>query len=170
MAAIKPSVEITFDRWHMASWFQLPPLYFRSCPTRICMLLSTHTRRRLTLPDVDRQPKIKTAATETGNGNNNWTDWACDPIPTATPTPHISDHAGHVCDTADADRRFLVIGIQYGGHYFRFRWPPSWISVVGRRRTKSTAISMSGMVKNMGVEIEIAAPSITFERLFPLPV
>jgi len=29
---------------------------------------------------------------------------------------------------------------------------------------------MSGMVENMGVEVGIAAPSITIEKLFPLPV
>jgi len=34
--------------------------------------------------------------------------------------PHICDYAGQVCDTADADRRWLVTGIQDGGHYFRF--------------------------------------------------
>jgi hypothetical protein len=31
-------------------------------------------------------------------------------------------------------------------------------------------ISVSGMVENMGVEVEIATPSLTVEKLFPLPV
>ena len=38
--------------------------------------------------------------------------------------PRISDHAGQVCDIADTDRRWLVAGIQDGGHYFTFLWPP----------------------------------------------
>ena len=38
------------------------------------------------LSDVDWLPKIKMAATQTGNRNKNWTDWACNPIPTDTPT------------------------------------------------------------------------------------
>ena len=76
-----------------------------------------------------------------------------------------------VCETADADRRWLVSGIQYGGHHFRFRWPPSWISVVLTTSDKvDRIISMSGMVENMGVEVGIAAPSITVEKWFPLPV
>ena len=45
--------------------------------------------------------------------------------------PHICDHAGHACDTADANRRWLVTGIQDGGHHFRFRWSPFRISVLG---------------------------------------
>ena len=31
-------------------------------------------------------------------------------------------------------------------------------------------IFMSDMVENMGIEVGIAAPSITVEKLFPLPV
>jgi len=31
-------------------------------------------------------------------------------------------------------------------------------------------ISMSGLVENMGVEVEIVAPSLTVEKLFSLPV
>ncbi len=31
-------------------------------------------------------------------------------------------------------------------------------------------ISESGMVENMGVEVEIATPSLTVKKLFPLPV
>ncbi len=31
-------------------------------------------------------------------------------------------------------------------------------------------ISESGMVENMGVEVGIATPSLTVEKLFPLPV
>ena len=70
-----------------------------------------------TLPDVDVHPKIKMEVTETGNGNNYSTDLACDPILMAT---LICDHAGHVCDTADIVRRWLVTGIQDDGRRFRF--------------------------------------------------
>ena len=31
-------------------------------------------------------------------------------------------------------------------------------------------ISESGMVENMGIEVGIATPSLTVEKLFPLPV
>jgi hypothetical protein len=31
-------------------------------------------------------------------------------------------------------------------------------------------ISVSGMVENIGVEVEIATPSLTVAKLFPLPV
>ncbi len=31
-------------------------------------------------------------------------------------------------------------------------------------------ISALGMEENMGVEVEIAAPSLTIQKLFPLPV
>ncbi len=33
-----------------------------------------------------------------------------------------------------------------------------------------SSISESGMAKHMGVEVEIAAPSVTGQKLFPLPV
>ncbi len=33
-----------------------------------------------------------------------------------------------------------------------------------------SGISESGMAENMGVEVEIAAPSVTVEKLFQLPV
>ncbi len=47
-------------------------------------------------------------------------------------------------------------------------------AVDGRRREMSgdvdSIIFKSGLVENMGVEVGIAAPSITVEELFPLPV
>ena len=33
-----------------------------------------------------------------------------------------------------------------------------------------SSISESGMAENIGVEVEIAAPSVTGQKLFPLPV
>ncbi len=80
--------------------------------------------------------------------------------------PHICDYAGHVCDTADADRRWLVTGIQD-------RWPLLPVSMAailnfGCRQTSDKVdkvIFMSGMVENMGVEIGIAAPSITVKKI-----
>ncbi len=33
-----------------------------------------------------------------------------------------------------------------------------------------SSISESDMAKNMGVDVEIAAPSVTGQKLFPLPV
>ncbi len=80
-------------------------------------------RRRPTLRDVHRQPKINMAATETGNGNNRLSLQ-----PDSNGYPHICDHAGHVCDIADADRRWLVTGIHdaattsgFDGRHVEFR-------------------------------------------------
>ena len=78
--------------------------------------------------------------------------------------PHICDHAGLVCDTADIARRWLVSGIQDGGHHFR-------ISVVGRRRKMSTESYIRDRYgQKYGVEVGIAAPSLTVEKLFPIPI
>ncbi len=47
------------------------------------------------------------------------------------------------------------------------------MSIVGGRPTSDNddrAISKSGMVENMGVEVEIAAPTLVVQKLFPLPV
>ena len=45
--------------------------------------------------------------------------------------------------------------------------------IFGSRTTSDNVyrvISESGMVENMGVEFGIATPSLTVEKLFPLPV
>ena len=77
---------------------------------------------------------------------------------------HICDHAGLACDTADIARRWLVSGIQDGGHHFR-------ISVVGRRRKMSTESYPRRVYgRKYGVEVRIAAPSLTVEKLFPIPI
>ncbi len=49
-------------------------------------------------------------------------------------------------------------------HRLEFRYSPPKSHNVDR------VIPESGMVENMGVEVEIAAPSITVETLFSLPV
>ncbi len=69
MAAINPEVEITLtgDRWR--SDFNFYPDIFGHA--RLGYATVATVRRRLTLPVVDRLPKIKMAATETENGNNN---------------------------------------------------------------------------------------------------
>ena len=64
------------------------------------------------------------------------------------------------CDTTDIARRLLVSGIQYGGHHFR-------ISVVGKCRQRHIR---DGYGRKYGVEVGIAAPSLTVEKLFPFPV
>jgi len=87
----------------------------------------------------------------------------CEPIPTAIP---ICNHAGNACDFADADRRWLVTGMQ----------PPRPVSmaailVLGTRPTSGKvdkAISMSGMVENMGYR-SLNRSAITVEKLFQLP-
>ena len=75
--------------------------------------------------------------------------------------PHFSDRAGLVSYTADIVRRPLVTGIQDGGHH------------CGNRPTSDNVtdhIYESDMVENMGVEVGNATPSLTVEKLFPLPV
>ena len=64
--------------------------------------------------------------------------------------PHICDHAGLVCDTADIARRWLVTGIQDGGHRFA-------LSDFGSRTTSENVdrvISETGMAENMGLKLE----------------
>jgi len=57
---------------------------------------------------------------------------------------------------------------------FRFSLPVSWPTFafpvsadVGRR---CSVISKSGMVENVGVAVEIASPSVSVQKLCPLPV
>jgi len=66
---------------------------------------------------------------------------------------------------------WLVSGIPDGGHHFQFRWLPSSISVIGRRRTMSTEWYRSqALHKIMGVELKIATPPLTVQTLFPVSV
>ncbi len=55
--------------------------------------------------------------------------------------------------------------------HFRFPLPVSWptfaFPVSGR---VGSVISKSGMVENVGLAIEIASPSVSVQKLFPLPV
>jgi len=68
----KPEVEITFERHVMAPRFQFCSIFSAmpdSDSDRLCYC--RHWPTSPTLPDVDRLPKIKMAATKTGNGNKN---------------------------------------------------------------------------------------------------
>ncbi len=91
--------------------------------------------------------------------------------PDCNGNPHICDRAGLDCDTADIVRRSLVTGIQDVSHHFRFLM--AVILNFGSRPTSDNVgrvISESDMAENMGVDFGIATPSITVEKLFPLPV
>ncbi len=63
-----PEVEITLDgeRWRQNSNFY-PHIFGHA---RLGYATADTARRRPTMPDVDRLPKIKMLVTETGNGNN----------------------------------------------------------------------------------------------------
>ena len=69
MVAIKPEVEITFERREMAPRFQLLSLIFDLA--RLEYDIVDIVRLCLTLPDVGQLPTIMMADTETGNGNSN---------------------------------------------------------------------------------------------------
>ncbi len=56
--------------------------------------------------------------------------------------------------------------IPFNSHFhFRFRWPATSGSV-----DSVISESESGMVEHMGVDVGIATPSLTVEKLFPLTV
>ncbi len=66
------------------------------------------------LPDVGRLPKVKIAATEIENGMKLFNGMSLRPH--SNGYPYIGDRAGFICDTADIARRWLITGIQNGGH------------------------------------------------------
>jgi hypothetical protein len=68
MAAIKPELEITLTGYRRRRDSKFYPHIFGHA--RLGYATVDTVRRCATLPDVDRLPKNKMAATETGNGNN----------------------------------------------------------------------------------------------------
>jgi hypothetical protein len=70
-----------------------------------------------TLSDISRcrpSTEFKMAATETGTGNNYWTEWGG--RHDSNGYSCIFDHAEHVPNTPDIARRWLITGIQDGVH------------------------------------------------------
>ena len=90
--------------------------------------------------------------------------------PDCNGNPYICDSSGLVCDTADINRRWLVTGIQDGGRTSGFNGALLNFGIRSTSDNVDRVISESGMVENMGVEVGIATPSLTVEKLFPLPV
>jgi hypothetical protein len=76
-------VEISFERQLMAPRFQLLPPSTRNLfwPYTTWIWYCRHCQTLSDIANVGRLPTIKMAATETENGNNNSTDWACIPWP-----------------------------------------------------------------------------------------
>jgi len=123
---------------------------------RHCQTLIDYRKSRWRPPKPEMEIKIERVEPAT-------------PISTAIPTLATMPDASVTLPMPDI--RWLVTGIQNGGHYFRFGWPPS-LTFCSRPTSDKVdrIIFMSGMVENIWVEVGIAAPSITVEKLFPLPV
>ena len=119
MVATKLEMEISLNgkRWHYDS-----NLYSH---------IFGHARHSQTLPEYRNS-----TATETRNGNNYWTEWSCDTIPTAAPTfATMPDSSVTLPTLPDVD--YLPSFRMAATTQFWFWWSPSWISVVGRGRTLS---------------------------------
>jgi len=92
------------------------------------------------------------------------------PRPDSNGYPHICGHAGHVCDTADiADvdllPEFKMAATTSGFHGCHLEF--------GSRPTSDNVDSVIPEWARpiiMGVEVGIAAPSLSVQKLFPLPV
>ncbi len=122
------------------------------------------------MPDVDMalptQPDIGncTVGHETGSGNNFRTKTHGIAIPTATPTFSAMFYPNVTLPTLlDIGRnREPTIGTrnQFWFSGRRFEFP-----MLGR----VGSVIKSGMVDNVGVAVEIASPSVSIAKLFPLP-
>jgi len=143
----------------MASRFQLLSQYFRPCPTRIL-----HCRQCQTSPTTEIQ--------DDGHRNRKW--WPPSWIPVTSERRTVSA----VSQTSPARWHMRGLPLQTGrkptpfSSHFHFQFPVTAILNQGGRQHQAVSTvwyPSRTWPKNMGVDVGIAAPSLTVQKLLPLP-